>query len=245
MSLFIGTSGWAYTEWKPDFYPADLPRSAFLSHYSERLTACEINATFYRLQSEGTFQKWAAATSGSFRFAAKAHRRITHARALGLSPERSEFVAAFFRSLEPLRPRLGAVLLQFPPYRSRDDEALTALLDALPEGLGYAFEFRNPSWEHHEVGALIGARGATLCLADKGGEPPESLPPGPLAYVRLRAERYDDDQRARWLDLLTSEAMQRDVYAFVKHEGVAADDAYTGVGLACWLAQSSRARSLG
>ena len=54
MSLHIGTSGWAYPEWKPAFYPAGLPQSRFLAHYSAELTSCEINATFYRLQSEST-----------------------------------------------------------------------------------------------------------------------------------------------------------------------------------------------
>ena len=49
MALFVGTSGWAYREWKGGFYPEDLPMSRFLEHYARELGACEVNATFYRL----------------------------------------------------------------------------------------------------------------------------------------------------------------------------------------------------
>lgn len=45
MALYVGTSGWAYKEWKPDFYPADLPQKRFLEHYATRLSAVEINTT--------------------------------------------------------------------------------------------------------------------------------------------------------------------------------------------------------
>ncbi|MDQ4094763.1 MAG: DUF72 domain-containing protein, partial [Actinomycetota bacterium] len=72
MTLFVGTSGWAYREWKPDFYPAELPQARFLAHYGRQLSACEINATFYRLQSESTFTKWATAVPDDFRYSIKA-----------------------------------------------------------------------------------------------------------------------------------------------------------------------------
>jgi uncharacterized protein YecE (DUF72 family) len=35
--LFVGTSGWAYPTWKPDFYPAKLAQKKFLNHYATRL----------------------------------------------------------------------------------------------------------------------------------------------------------------------------------------------------------------
>jgi len=39
MALYIGTSGWAYKEWKPDFYPQDVPQRAFLEYYGSQLSA--------------------------------------------------------------------------------------------------------------------------------------------------------------------------------------------------------------
>jgi len=45
-NLYVGTSGFAYKEWKPEFYPQDLPARRFLEHYSATFPSVEINATF-------------------------------------------------------------------------------------------------------------------------------------------------------------------------------------------------------
>jgi uncharacterized protein YecE (DUF72 family) len=234
MALFIGTSGWAYKEWKPAFYPEKLAQARFLEHYARELSACEINATFYRLQSGPTFEKWAKETPEAFRFAVKAHRAITHGQTI--APEQ-DFLDVFLRSVATLGPRLGVVLFQLPPYRARDDEALERLMKALPSGRRYAFEFRHASWEKPEVAERIAAGGGTVCHAETEGTVPERLPPGPVAYVRLRAERYAPGTREAWRALLEREARSRDVYAFAKHEGVPAGDPFAGVGLAQWLAK--------
>ena len=59
------------------------------------------------------------------------------------------------------------------------------------------------------------------------------LPPGPLAYVRLRGQQYSEEARGAWLELLQAEGRTRDVFAFAKHKDVPADDPFTGVALAC------------
>ena len=237
-NLYLGTSGWAYREWKPDFYPADVPHKRWLEHYCSALTACEINATFYKLQSPATFEKWSENTPESFRFTTKAHRRLTHSKTITLEEEsRRSFFDAWLASVRRLGPRLGATLFQFPPYRRRDDDALNALLAALPEGLRAAFEFRHESWEDDYVAKTIAEAGGTICISNTNGEVPESLPPGPLAYVRLRTERYSPEARAGWLDLLKRESAERDVFAFAKHEGIPTGDEYGGVGLAQWMVQ--------
>jgi uncharacterized protein YecE (DUF72 family) len=238
VTLYVGTSGWAYPEWKPGFYPQDLPRTRFLEHYSQTLSACEINATFYRLQSDRTFGRWIAATPESFRFAAKAHRRLTHSKSIAPDAEQRGFLDTFLSSLSVIGPRLGPVLFQLPPYRHRDDEALSALVSALPAGTPFAFEFRHESWSAPAIPGLVARFGGTLCLAETKGEVPGSLPDGPIAYVRLRFDRYSDDGREGWRELLLTEAKERDVFAFTKHEGLRPEDTYGGVGLARWLAQA-------
>ncbi len=235
VSLHVGTSGWAYKEWKPAFYPAGVPQDRFLEHYGSVLTACEVNATFYRLQSESTMGRWAAATPPSFRFAVKAHRRLTHTRAMAWGDEDRAFLAQFLTSVAPLGERLGPVLLQYPPTRQRDDAGLVAVLDALPAGLAFAVEFRHDSWVEPEVFDRIAERGGTVCISETSGAVLDRLPPGPSAYVRLRADRYSADARDGWLDLLQREAADRPVYAFAKHEGIPAGDPFGGIGLAEWL----------
>src|SRR5918999_388939 len=212
MTLYVGTSGWAYKQWKPDFYSEGLPQTRFLEHYATALNACEINATFYRRQAESTFEKWARAVGEDFRFTAKAHRMITHARSIAMNDYRASFIADFVASTRPLGRRLGAMFFQIAAHQERNEGALLDLLAALPEDVPCAFEFLNGD-----------------------GEPPERLPPGQIAYVRLRTETYSPEQRDGWLRLLERESQARDVYAFAKHEGTAPTDPAGGVGLAVWL----------
>jgi uncharacterized protein YecE (DUF72 family) len=235
MTLYVGTSGWAYKEWKPDFYPADLPQARFLEHYAQNLSACEVNATFYRIQSEKAFSKWAAAAPESFRYSTKAHRMITHGKGVGIEGRRAEFLKDFFDSVRPLGNRLGAVLFQYPPTKQRDDAGLDDLLAYLPKTHRYAFEFRHDSWADPQVEKRIAEAGATVCLSSQAGDVPSALPPGPLGYVRLRAERYTEKQRVGWMELLQREAETRDVFAFTKHEGIPTKDEFGGLGLARWL----------
>jgi uncharacterized protein YecE (DUF72 family) len=236
--LYIGTSGWAYKEWKPGFYPADVPQSRFLEHYGRALSACEINATFYRRQEESTFDKWAAATPKDFRFATKAHRAVSHGRGGIFIPERAELLNQFLGEVGRLGSRLGAVLFQFPPNRERDDEQLKGLLGILQGRVRFALEFRNESWDVDDVSERVAAAGGTVCVSHTEGAVPDRLPPGPLGYIRLRDQHYEEARRDRLLELLTAEAKERDVFAFTKHEGIAVDDAHGGIGLAQWLVRS-------
>lgn len=235
MTLYIGTSGWAYREWRPGFYPLGLPRRRWLEHYSTRLNACEINATFYRLQSPATFERWLSSTPDSFRFVTKAHRRLTHSRQTTRDGRQTGFLDRFSSSVSVLGQQLGAILFQFPPSKHHDGGALRQLLETLPRKTPCAFEFRHPSWDSDAVREEIADAGGTVCVSDSTGEPPERLPPGPIAYVRLRFDKYSHPARVRWRDLLLREARGRDVYAFCKHEGVPAGDEHAGVGLAEWL----------
>jgi uncharacterized protein YecE (DUF72 family) len=242
VTLYVGTSGWDYPEWKPAFYPHGLPHSRFLTHYSNVLDACEINATFYRLQTPATIQRWLAATPEGFQFVTKAHRRLTHSRLLPVEGPGRRFLDEFLTSVAPLGDRLGALLFQFPPHRERDDVSFERLLATLPRTHRYAFEFRHPSWESAAIEELVAAHGATVCLAETEGLVPARLPPGPLAYVRLRFDAYTEAARSAWRDLLVTEARDRDVFAFTKHEGVPAGDPSSGIGFAEWLAGENRGR---
>lgn len=240
MTLYVGTSGWAYREWKPDFYPEDVPQKRFLEHYATRLSACEINATFRRMQSPETIARWRDATPEDFRFSTKAHQGLTHAKQLSPTDEKRPLFEAFIGSVKGLGDKLGVILWQYPPYRRRDDEDLRGLLDALRGGPPFALEFRHPSWDSDDVHATIAEAGGTVCLSETEGKVPEELPHGPLAYVRLRSERYEGPARAGWLDLLRKTAEERDVYAFTKHEGIPAADPFGGIGMAVWLRNGSR-----
>src|SRR6202040_2843008 len=143
-TLYAGTSVFAYAAWKPGFYPAKLPAKQFLKHYAERLNCVEINYTFRRLPSASTLQNWVEATQPGFVFAVKANQRITHIQRLKNAGEATEIC---FKAIDPLRTarRIGPVLFQLPPHLKCDVGLLEGYLGLLPEGMRYAFEFRNTS----------------------------------------------------------------------------------------------------
>jgi uncharacterized protein YecE (DUF72 family) len=224
-TLYAGTSGFAYPKWKPDFYPAKLSQKNFLSHYATRLNAVEINYTFRHLPSTATLENWVAATPADFSFACKAHQRITHI----LRLKESEFIQAFFRSIDPLRSarRLGPVLFQLPPNFKCDLPLLTTFLEKLPPDLRCAFEFRNQTWLTDETYRLLEQHSVALCLAESEKfEVPKVITAG-FVYIRLRKTDYSPEERAQIAadvhKLLTD---GRDVYVFFKHEDTPAGAIY-------------------
>ena len=66
MRLHVGTSGYAYKEWKGRFYPQDISAKEMLSFYSSRFDAVEINNTFYRMPSKELLTRWAAQVPEDF-----------------------------------------------------------------------------------------------------------------------------------------------------------------------------------
>jgi uncharacterized protein YecE (DUF72 family) len=224
-SLFAGTSGFAYPSWKPDFYPAKCPAKDFLKYYATRLNAVEINYTFRQLPKSTTLEKWIEATPETFRFACKAHQRITHIQRL----RESEFTDVFLKAIDPLRAtrRLGPVLFQLAPNFKADRELLAAFLAKLPEDLQVAFEFRNSSWLVDEVYKLLEKHKVALCLAESDTfEVPEVLTSS-FVYVRLRKEDYSEAERAEIGERVRGMlAAGRDVYCFFKHEDTPAGATY-------------------
>jgi uncharacterized protein YecE (DUF72 family) len=234
VGVFVGTSGWAYPEWKGVFYPPGLVQSRFLEHYAGELSACEVNATFRRIQTPAAMERWAQAVPDGFRFTVKAHRRLSYRKQIAPNDAERAFVGEFLESLAPLGKRLGCLMIQFPPFVERDDAGLEQLLNLLPQGMRFACEFQNDSWAAAGVAERLAERGGTVCVREERGEVPE-LPPGPLTYVRLKGMHYEDRERDALRVLLETEGSARDVYVFARHKEVPPDDPHTGLGLARWL----------
>ena len=224
-NLYAGTSGFAYPSWKPDFYPEKLPSKKFLSYYSERLNAVEVNYTFRRLPSASTLENWVNETRAGFVFPLKAHMRITHI--LRLKP--SEFTEVFFRAIDPLRSarRLGPVLFQLPPAMKCDEALLADFLPTLPGDIRIAFEFRHVSWLQDSVYRLLEKYGVALCLAESEKLVIPEVVTAKFVYSRLRMPEYSVEDRQeiaeRVRQLLDG---GQDVYVFFKHEETPAGALY-------------------
>jgi uncharacterized protein YecE (DUF72 family) len=215
MDWWVGTSGYSYREWKGAFYPEDLPDAEMLRHYAGRLSAVEINQTFYRLPREDVLRGWAEQAPDGFRFCLKASRRITHQKRLAGAEEETGYLV---RTASALGSRAGVILYQLPPSFRLDLGRLEAFLDELPNPRRSVFEFRHPSWR--EVGVLeaLRARGAAWCTADTD-ETPETEPVSTAdwGYLRLRRAAYAEDDLAEWAQRVRA-AGWREAYVFFKHE---------------------------
>ena len=216
--LFAGTSGFAYPQWKPRFYPDDVPQKKFLDYYASRLNAVEINYTFRRLPAATTLENWVGATPAGFVFSLKAHMRITHLRRL---KNADEALDVFLKAIDPLRSarRLGPVLFQLPPNFKSDPAVLADFLDLLPSDLRFAFEFRHPSWLNDEVYGLLRDRKVCLCLAESEKLEVPHVITADFVYFRLRKPEYSQTDlaeiEAKCRELLDA---SKDLFVFFKHE---------------------------
>lgn len=217
MSLRVGTSGWAYTAWKPGFYPPKLPSKRFLEHYATQLNAVEANYTFRRILTAEIIASWIEQTPSGFHFAVKAHQSLTHMRRL---KNCDEPLARFVDSLGPLKRarRLGPVLFQLPPNFKADPERLAAFLKLVPRSYRVAFEFRHESWFTDQVYSVLKKRNAALCVAETDDFETPRVFTADFAYFRLRKSNYSPASRKKIAASLRTASEERDVYAFFKHE---------------------------
>ena len=216
--LFLGTSGFAYPEWKGVLYPADIRSDAMLRHYASTFGSLEINYTYRRDPSEKMLAKWAADTPGDFAFSLKAHRRVTDQ--WRRDPTAREPLEAFLRMVEPLGSRASVVFVQGQHNLKAMPGMLEAFLALLPGGRRFAFDFRHASWREDAVKDAVRERGAAWCVADTDDEDPAFEVTAPdFAYVRLRKTSYDDEALARWAkDIRRALDDGIDVYCYFKHE---------------------------
>jgi len=217
MRVLVGTSGYSYKEWKPSFYPKDLPAKDFLRFYAEHLPTVEINNTFYRMPTTKLVAGWATEVPASFLFALKAPQRITHAAKL---KDADDSTAAFVRAARELGSRLGPLLFQLPPFLRKDTARLTAFLEttlALPEHPRLAFEFRHPSWFDDEVFATLRAHGAALCVADGEALSSPMTATTDWGYMRLRRDAYPAELIAEWAGKIRQQPW-KEAFVFIKHD---------------------------
>jgi uncharacterized protein YecE (DUF72 family) len=217
MRVLVGTSGYSYKEWKPAFYPDDLPARAFLRFYAERLSTVEINNTFYRMPTGKLVTGWASEVPETFTFALKAPQRITHIARL---KDAGEATAAFLRVAGELGPRLGPLLFQLPPFMRKDTERLVSFLEAtsaLPQRPRIAMEFRHPSWFDEEVFAALRAHGAALCIAEGEALAAPLVATADWGYLRLRRESYPSGLITEWAKKIRSQPWN-DAFVYLKHD---------------------------
>jgi len=167
--LFVGTSGYSYTEWSDaGFYPSGTKSGKMLPLYARHFPATELNYTWYQMPRAEAIERQRKLAPPGFLFSAKLTRTLTHE----IDPHNWPGQALRYRNgVSPLMQvgQLLAVLIQLPPSFTRtppNRKHLAALLDKL-YGMPLAVEFRHCSWAIDSVFDELQRRKVTLVNVDE------------------------------------------------------------------------------
>jgi uncharacterized protein YecE (DUF72 family) len=231
---YIGTSGWNYKSWRNGFY-GHTPQKQWLRFCAERLTAIEVNGTFYRLQPPSTFEKWRDETPSEFPFAIKGHRYVTHNKKL---IDVEEPVLRCRDAASPLGARLAAVVWQLPGFFKKNIERLEKFLETLHhwKATRHTIEFRHKTWFDDEVAGCLTKHAVAVCLSDAPDWPMWDRVTTNLVYIRLHGHtrKYASSYRKRSLKSWANRVRywqneNRDVHVYFDNdaEGAAPKNALT------------------
>lgn len=215
MTLYVGTSGYSYKEWKGSFYPQKIAPGDMLSYYASRLHTVELNNTFYRLPQPGMIKSWKSQVPEDFRFSVKASKLITHFKRLKDAGRETRLM---LETVSAFGDRLGAVIFRLPEDMAKDLKRLEMFLKVLPADTPAVFDFRHPTWFDDEVVALLRSHKRVFCVSDIE-ELPESYnyKTADWGYVRLRRVKYTKADLVRWIKRIRAHEW-KDTYVFFKHE---------------------------
>jgi uncharacterized protein YecE (DUF72 family) len=189
-----GIGGWTFEPWRGVFFPKGLRQADELAYAASKLSAIEINGTYYSTFKPDSFAKWRAATPEGFKFSVKASRFCTNRKVLG---EMGESMSRFLgQGLSELGDRLGPILWQFmgtKKFESDDFEAFLKLLPKTQDGLPltHVVEPRHASFMTPDFIALVRKYGVTVCLADHFDYPMIPDVSGEVVYARLQTGSDD------------------------------------------------------
>lgn len=191
----VGIGGWSYEPWNETFYPKGTSAAKQLEYAASKVTAIEINATFYRTQSAASFKKWAGSTPDGFMFSVKAPRAAVQRKDLR---EARESIEWFFNSgVGELGSKLGPIFWQMAPYKKFDAAEMNAYFEMLPEKLGkqelrHALEVRHASFTDEAFLKLARERNIAVVTVESEKHPLIVEPTADFAYARLELTRADE-----------------------------------------------------
>jgi len=248
----VGTAGWTdKTLIDSGWYPADAGNpEKRLRYYATQFPLVEVDSAYYALPAEQTAKAWAERTPDHFTFNVKAFSLFTqHPTPVKALPSDLREAAAkagkdrvylkdidpdvtgqawdrFLAALAPLREagKLGAILLQFPPWfpigRANKQYILDCAQRVAPDRV--CVEFRNHTWmtedNQKETLEFLSAHDLPYVCVDMPQGYSNSIPPvvaatSDLAVLRMHGHsdkweskdiqerfgyRYDDKELKKW-----------------------------------------------
>ncbi len=162
--VFVGVAGWSI----PSSYRSELPgEGSHLERYARRLSAVEINSSFWRPHRVQTYVRWAESVPKHFRFAVKAPRQFTHEGELRAHPE---VLDRFADEIAGLGAKLGVLLVQLPPKLEFDAVTTRRFFKSMRKRIDVPFvcEPRHSSWGSECADRLL----TELSIARVAADPP-------------------------------------------------------------------------
>lgn len=203
-AIRVGVGGWNYQPWRGVFYPKGLPQAEELAYASRRLTAIEIDSTFYRNPGPETFKRWRDETPDDFVFTLKAPRYILNRRVLAESGEQiRKFVNGGVREL---KEKLGAINWRFDERKPFDPDDFEACLKLLPGDVRNAVEVRHPSFRSEQFVELARKFQVAIVMAGDSSYPQIADVTAPFVYMRVMGTSsetpngYSEEQLDAWAD---------------------------------------------
>ncbi len=222
--LRVGTAGWSIRGDQAKEFPG--PGSQ-LERYARRLTAVEINSSFYRPHKRATYERWAASVPHDFRFSVKLPKSITHDRRLA---GYDDLLDRFADEVAGLGAQFGVLLIQLPPSLIFSDTAAAFLHEiGLRVSASVVCEPRHASWFTPEVDSLLADCRIARVAADPPPVPGADAVGGDrgTAYFRLHGapriywSNYEGPALERWRDR-SREAVERGADVWVMFDNTAA-----------------------
>jgi len=184
----VGIGGWTFEPWRDNFFPKGWPHARELEYASRKLSAIEVNGTYYSTMTPATFARWRAETPDGFMFSLKASRFCTNRRVLA---EAGESVRRFVGSgLAELGDKLGPIVWQFAPTKRFDAADFGAFLELLPAAvdglpLRHVMDVRHDSFKTPDYLALARRHRVATVFTDSDDYPSFADLTGDFLYARL------------------------------------------------------------
>ena len=197
----IGIGGWTYEPWRGTFYPDGLPQKRELEYAARKLTAIEINGTFYGRQSPKSWENWAKAVPDGFQFSVKGSRYVVTRPKLA---DAGEGIGNFLaQGLTALGDKLGPILWMLARHRQFEREDMAAFLKLLPRkhdgvALRHVIEPRHDSFRDEAFFDLCREQDVAVVYGDDDEFPLLDADTASFRYARLQRMReevatgYDD-----------------------------------------------------
>lgn len=209
-----GIGGWTFEPWRGGvFYPEKWPQKRELEYAASKLTAIEVNGTYYSGFKPETFAKWRDETPDGFVFALKASRYCTNRKILAdAGPSIEKFVD---QGITELGDKLGPILWQFMATKKFDAHDFAAFLKLLPRdrdglALRHAVQVRHESFAAPDFVAMCRDANVAIVYARSDDYPAIADVTGDFVYARFETAVADEPAGYTSRDLDAIAGMARD-----------------------------------